>query len=128
MFQNCSAKYLYGLLCNDGRAWCWKGCDDPYFLLNSAKAFIKLKKDTIADLGDTADFAMPFLAWGNSLAPILQWQPNKATILAANRPQSLANSGAHDKVFAGYPKPMILFSPSDSPLCEVKLQAIAWHN
>jgi hypothetical protein len=45
-----------------------KGCDDPYFLLNSAKAFIKLKKDYIADLGDTADFAMPFLAWGDSLA------------------------------------------------------------
>jgi DNA ligase 4 len=35
-----------------------KGCDDPYFSLNSAKAFIKLKKDYIAGLGDTADFAI----------------------------------------------------------------------
>jgi hypothetical protein len=35
-----------------------KGCDDPYFSLNSTKAFIKLKKDYIAGLGDTADFAI----------------------------------------------------------------------
>jgi DNA ligase 4 len=35
-----------------------KGSDDPYFSLNSAKAFIKLKKDYIAGLGDTADFAI----------------------------------------------------------------------
>jgi DNA ligase-4 len=35
-----------------------KGCDDPYFSLNSAKAFIKLKKDYIPGLGDTADFAI----------------------------------------------------------------------
>jgi DNA ligase 4 len=35
-----------------------KGCDDPYFSLNSAKAFIKLKKDYIVGLGDTADFAI----------------------------------------------------------------------
>jgi DNA ligase-4 len=35
-----------------------KGCDDPYISLNSAKAFIKLKKDYIPGLGDTADFAI----------------------------------------------------------------------
>jgi DNA ligase 4 len=35
-----------------------KGCDDPYFSLNSAKAFIKLEKDYIAGLGDTADFTI----------------------------------------------------------------------
>jgi DNA ligase 4 len=35
-----------------------KGCDDPYFLLNSTKVFIKLKKDYIAGLEDTADFAI----------------------------------------------------------------------
>ena len=35
-----------------------KKCDNPYFSLNSAKAFIKLKKDYIAGLGDTANFAI----------------------------------------------------------------------
>lgn len=35
-----------------------KGCDDPYFSLDSAKAFIKLKKDYIAGLGDTANFTI----------------------------------------------------------------------
>jgi DNA ligase 4 len=35
-----------------------KPCDDPYFLPNSAGAFIKLEKDYIAGLGDTADFAI----------------------------------------------------------------------
>ena len=35
-----------------------KWCDDPYFSFNSAKAFIKLKKDYISGLGDTADFAI----------------------------------------------------------------------
>ena len=32
-----------------------KGCDDPYFSLEGSKAFIKLKKDYIPGLGDTAD-------------------------------------------------------------------------
>ena len=41
----------------------WEGLvlkryNDPYFLLNNAKAFIKLKKDYIAGLGDIADFAI----------------------------------------------------------------------
>jgi hypothetical protein len=35
-----------------------KGCDDPYFSLNSAIAFIKLKKDYIASLRDIANFAI----------------------------------------------------------------------
>jgi DNA ligase 4 len=35
-----------------------KGCNYPYFSLNGAKAFIKLKKDYIVGLGDTADFAI----------------------------------------------------------------------
>ncbi|KAH8800812.1 hypothetical protein F5884DRAFT_890523 [Xylogone sp. PMI_703] len=35
-----------------------KGCDDPYFSFNRAKSFIKLKKDYIPGLGDTADFAI----------------------------------------------------------------------
>jgi DNA ligase-4 len=35
-----------------------KGCDDSYFSFNRTKPFIKLKKDYIAGLGDTADFAI----------------------------------------------------------------------
>lgn len=35
-----------------------KQCDDPYFLLNSTKAFIKSKKDYIASLVDIANFAI----------------------------------------------------------------------
>jgi DNA ligase 4 len=35
-----------------------KGCIDPYFLFNSTDPFIKLKKDYIPGLGDTADFAI----------------------------------------------------------------------
>lgn len=35
-----------------------KQYDDPYFTLNSTKAFIKLKKDYILGLGDTADFVI----------------------------------------------------------------------
>ncbi|KAG7130939.1 DNA ligase 4 like protein [Verticillium longisporum] len=35
-----------------------KGCDDPYFSFNGRKSFIKLKKDYIPGLGDTADFAI----------------------------------------------------------------------
>jgi DNA ligase 4 len=35
-----------------------KGYDDPYFSLNGSKVIIKLKKDYIAGLGDTADFAI----------------------------------------------------------------------
>ncbi|KAH8800779.1 hypothetical protein F5884DRAFT_713747 [Xylogone sp. PMI_703] len=35
-----------------------KGCDDPYFSFDGAKPFIKLKKDYIPGLGDTADFAI----------------------------------------------------------------------
>src|SRR5436309_2605906 len=57
MLRNYSAKYLHRLLCDDGRA-VLKRCDDPYFSFNSAKAFIKLKKDYISGLGDTAGFAI----------------------------------------------------------------------
>ncbi|KEY73852.1 hypothetical protein S7711_10132, partial [Stachybotrys chartarum IBT 7711] len=35
-----------------------KGCDDPYFSFNRSKSFIKLKKDYIPGLGDTADFVI----------------------------------------------------------------------
>ncbi|KAH7114682.1 hypothetical protein EDB81DRAFT_873452 [Dactylonectria macrodidyma] len=35
-----------------------KGCDDPYFSFNGSKPFIKLKKDYIPGLGDTADFVI----------------------------------------------------------------------
>ncbi|KAH6883508.1 hypothetical protein B0T10DRAFT_580496 [Thelonectria olida] len=35
-----------------------KGCDDPYFSFNGSRPFIKLKKDYIPGLGDTADFAI----------------------------------------------------------------------
>ncbi len=35
-----------------------KDYNDPYFLFNRIKSFIKLKKDYIAGLGDTADFAI----------------------------------------------------------------------
>ena len=35
-----------------------KGCDDPHISFNRAKPFIKLKKDYIPGLGDTADFAI----------------------------------------------------------------------
>jgi hypothetical protein len=35
-----------------------KGYDNPYFLFHGIKLFIKLKKDHIADLRDTADFAI----------------------------------------------------------------------
>jgi DNA ligase 4 len=35
-----------------------KGCDDPYFSFNNASQHIKLKKDYIPGLGDTADFAI----------------------------------------------------------------------
>jgi DNA ligase-4 len=35
-----------------------KGCDDPYFSFKGTKSFIKLKKDYIPGLGDTADFAI----------------------------------------------------------------------
>jgi hypothetical protein len=35
-----------------------KVCDDPYFSLNNAKAFKKLKKDYILGLGDIANFAI----------------------------------------------------------------------
>lgn len=34
-----------------------KGCDDPYFFLDGTR-FIKLKKDYIAELRDTADLAI----------------------------------------------------------------------
>ena len=33
-----------------------KDCDEPYFLFNRIKLFIKLKKDYIAGLGDAVDF------------------------------------------------------------------------
>jgi DNA ligase-4 len=58
MLQNCLAKHLHRLLCDDWGGLVLKGCDDPYFSLNSTKAFIKLNKDYIAGLGDTADFAI----------------------------------------------------------------------
>jgi DNA ligase 4 len=35
-----------------------KGCSNPYFLFNKSKLSIKLKKDYIPGLGDTADFAI----------------------------------------------------------------------
>ncbi|KAH7124509.1 hypothetical protein EDB81DRAFT_911299 [Dactylonectria macrodidyma] len=35
-----------------------KGCDDLYFSFNGSRPFIKLKKDYIPGLGDTADFAI----------------------------------------------------------------------
>ncbi|KFA81692.1 hypothetical protein S40288_08085 [Stachybotrys chartarum IBT 40288] len=35
-----------------------KGCDDPYFSFNQNESFIKLKKDYIPGLGDTADFVI----------------------------------------------------------------------
>uniref|UniRef100_A0A8H7K6E6 ATP-dependent DNA ligase family profile domain-containing protein n=1 Tax=Bionectria ochroleuca TaxID=29856 RepID=A0A8H7K6E6_BIOOC len=35
-----------------------KGCDDPYFSFDTRKSFIKLKKDYIPGLGDTADFVI----------------------------------------------------------------------
>ena len=35
-----------------------KDCDDLYFLFHGIKLFIKLKKDHIAGLGDTANFAI----------------------------------------------------------------------
>ncbi|KFA48997.1 hypothetical protein S40293_09786 [Stachybotrys chartarum IBT 40293] len=35
-----------------------KGCDNPYFSFNGSRPFIKLKKDYIPGLGDTADFAI----------------------------------------------------------------------
>lgn len=35
-----------------------KGCDDPYLSINRTTSFIKLKKDYIPGLGDTADFAI----------------------------------------------------------------------
>ncbi|KAH7124368.1 hypothetical protein EDB81DRAFT_861053 [Dactylonectria macrodidyma] len=35
-----------------------KGCDDPYFSFNGSRPFIKLKKDYIPGLGDTADFVI----------------------------------------------------------------------
>ncbi|KAH7115532.1 hypothetical protein EDB81DRAFT_819664, partial [Dactylonectria macrodidyma] len=35
-----------------------KGCDDPYFSFNGNRPFIKLKKDYIPGLGDTADFVI----------------------------------------------------------------------
>ena len=35
-----------------------KDCDNPYFLFHGTKSFIKLKKDHIAGLGDTADFTI----------------------------------------------------------------------
>ncbi|KFA53720.1 hypothetical protein S40293_09645 [Stachybotrys chartarum IBT 40293] len=35
-----------------------KGCQDPYFSPNTSKSFIKLKKDYIPGLGDTADFVI----------------------------------------------------------------------
>jgi hypothetical protein len=35
-----------------------KRCSDPCFPFNDAKLFIKLKKDYVDSLGDTADFAI----------------------------------------------------------------------
>ncbi|KAH7125058.1 hypothetical protein B0J13DRAFT_647263, partial [Dactylonectria estremocensis] len=35
-----------------------KGCDDTYFSFNRSRPFIKLKKDYIPGLGDTADFVI----------------------------------------------------------------------
>ncbi|KFA77702.1 hypothetical protein S40288_10262 [Stachybotrys chartarum IBT 40288] len=35
-----------------------KGCDNPYFSFNRSRPFIKLKKDYIPGLSDTADFAI----------------------------------------------------------------------
>ncbi|KFA53376.1 hypothetical protein S40293_09397 [Stachybotrys chartarum IBT 40293] len=35
-----------------------KGCGDPYFSFNRSKSFIKVKKDYIPGLGDTADFVI----------------------------------------------------------------------
>ena len=35
-----------------------KGCDDSYFSFDESKPFIKLKKDYIPGLGDTADFVI----------------------------------------------------------------------
>jgi DNA ligase-4 len=35
-----------------------KGCDDPYLSSEEGRSFIKLKKDYIPGLGDTADFAI----------------------------------------------------------------------
>lgn len=34
-----------------------KGCDDPYFLFNGSRSFIKLKI-IFPDIGDTVDFAI----------------------------------------------------------------------
>jgi len=36
----------------------FKGCDDPYFSFHGTNRFIKLKKDYIIGLGDTADFVI----------------------------------------------------------------------
>jgi DNA ligase 4 len=35
-----------------------KGCDDPYFSFHGTKLFIKLKKDHIAGLKNTANFTI----------------------------------------------------------------------
>jgi len=35
-----------------------KGCNEPYFSFNGTKLFIKLKKDYIAGLRDTADLVI----------------------------------------------------------------------
>ena len=35
-----------------------KGCSEPYFSFNESKPLIKLKKDYIPGLWDTADFAI----------------------------------------------------------------------
>jgi DNA ligase-4 len=35
-----------------------KGCDDPYLSSEEGRTFIKLKKDYIPGLGDTADFVI----------------------------------------------------------------------
>ncbi len=35
-----------------------KGCNEPYFSFKGTKLFIKLKKDYIAGLGDTADLVI----------------------------------------------------------------------
>jgi DNA ligase 4 len=46
-----------------------KGCNDPYFSFHGTKSFIKLKKDHIAGLGDTADFHLCKESWSPHPAP-----------------------------------------------------------
>jgi hypothetical protein len=39
-----------------------KGCDEPYFSFNGTRAFIKLKKNHMAGLGDTRSASIQFVS------------------------------------------------------------------